>query len=141
MPRTESTLFKAPRECRNPGPNFGWHTAGYDKLKPYGFPIHDCIDGFSRRVICLKVSRTNNDPAVIAGFFLEAVEELGGCPIILRTGTGTENTVIAAVQSYLRCDGQDEHAGAKAMFMDHPIQSNESSTGGRLLEGHGPIGG
>lgn len=102
------------REYRNPGPNFAWHTDGYDKLKPYGFPIHGCIDGFSRRVIWLKVSRTNNDPAVIAGFYLEAVEELGGCPVILRTDTGTENTVIAAVQSYLRCDGQDEHACAKA---------------------------
>lgn len=102
------------REYRNPGPNFAWHTDGYDKLKPYGFPIHGCIDGFSRKVIWLKVSRTNNDPAVIAGFYLEAVEELGGCPVILRTDTGTENTVIAAVQSYLRCDGQDEHAGAKA---------------------------
>ena len=51
---------------------------------------------------------------MIAGFYLEAVEELGGCPVILRTDTGTENTVIAAVQSYLRCDRQDEHAGAKA---------------------------
>ena len=47
---------------------------------------------------------------MIAGFYLEAVEELGGCPVILRTDTGTENTVIAVVQSYLRC----EHAGAKA---------------------------
>ena len=102
------------REYRNPGPNFAWHRDGYDKLKPYGFPIHGCIDGFSQRVIWLKVSRTNNDPAVIAGFYLEAVEELGGCPVILRTDTGTENTVIAAVQSYLRCDGQDEHPGAKA---------------------------
>ena len=102
------------REYRNPGPNFAWHTDGYDKLKPYGFPIHGCIDGFSRRVIWLKVSRTNNDPAVIAGFYLEAVEMEGGCPVILRTDTGTENTVIAAVQSYFRCDGQDEHAGAKA---------------------------
>ena len=53
------------REYRNPGPNFAWHTDGYDKLKTYGFPIHGCIDGFSRRVIWLKVSRINNDPAVI----------------------------------------------------------------------------
>ena len=22
-----------------------WHIDGYDKLKPYGFPIHGCIDG------------------------------------------------------------------------------------------------
>ena len=27
------------------GPNFAWHCDGYDKLKPYGLPIHGCIDG------------------------------------------------------------------------------------------------
>jgi hypothetical protein len=95
----------------NPGPNFAWHADGYDKLKPYGFPIHGCIDGFSRRLIWLKVSRTNNDPAVVAGFFFEAVQSAGGCPTILRTDNGTENTVMASVQSYLRSDSQDEHAG------------------------------
>ena len=97
----------------NPGPNFAWHADGYDKLKLYGFPIHGCIDGFSRRLIWLKVSRTNNDPAVVAGFFFEAVQSAGGCPTILRTDNGTENTVMASVQSYLRSDSQDshEHAG------------------------------
>lgn len=99
------------RRYVNPGPNFAWHADGYDKLKPYGFPIHGCIDGFSRRLIWLKVSRTNNDPAVVAGFFLEAVQNEDGCPVILRTDNGTENTVMASVQSYLRSDGQDEHAG------------------------------
>ena len=37
------------REYSNPGPNYCWHSDGYDKLKPYGFPIHACIDGFGRR--------------------------------------------------------------------------------------------
>ena len=27
----------------NPGPNHSWHVDGYDKLKPYGFPVHGCI--------------------------------------------------------------------------------------------------
>jgi len=27
------------------GPDFLWHIDGYDKLKPFGFPIHGCIDG------------------------------------------------------------------------------------------------
>ena len=44
------------------GPNKTWHVDGYDKLKPYGFPIHGGIDGFSRKIIWLKVCRTNNDP-------------------------------------------------------------------------------
>ena len=92
------------RRYVNPGPNFAWHADGYDKLKPYGFPVHGCIDGFSRRLIWLKVSRTNNDPAVVSGFYLEAVPEEGGCPTVLRTDNGTENTVMASIQSYLRAD-------------------------------------
>lgn len=36
------------RHYVNPGPNFMWHIDGNDKLKPYGFAIHGCIDGFSR---------------------------------------------------------------------------------------------
>ena len=26
----------------NQGPNYCWHMDGYDKIKPYGFPIHGC---------------------------------------------------------------------------------------------------
>ena len=36
----------------NIGPDFIWHTDGYDKLKPYGICIHGAIDGFSRYIIC-----------------------------------------------------------------------------------------
>lgn len=46
-----------------PGPNHSWHVDSHDKLKPYSFPVHDCIDGCSRKVLWLNVCRTNNDPA------------------------------------------------------------------------------
>lgn len=41
------------------GPNYVWHLDGYDKLKPYGFAIHACIDGFvhpmqSTRIVIVK---------------------------------------------------------------------------------------
>ena len=29
------------------GHNYCWHADGYDKLKPYGFPIYGAIDGYS----------------------------------------------------------------------------------------------
>ena len=48
------------------GPNFLWHVDGYDKLKSFGFPIHGCIDGYSRKILWLNVSPTNNDPQVMA---------------------------------------------------------------------------
>ena len=39
------------REYAYPGSNKVWHADGYDKIKPFGFPIHGCIDGCSRKVL------------------------------------------------------------------------------------------
>jgi hypothetical protein len=47
------------RTYQNPGPNFSWHCDGYDKLAPFGFPIHACVDRFSRKVLWLFVTRTD----------------------------------------------------------------------------------
>lgn len=58
-------LDKSGVECRRakrfrrrlyicPGPNYVWHLDGYDKLKPFGFCIHGCIDGYSRRLMWLE---------------------------------------------------------------------------------------
>lgn len=82
------------------GPNYCWHMDGYDKLKPYGFPIHGCIDGFSRKMLRLRLSKSNNCPSVIANWYLEAVKELGGSPAKVRTDCGTENGIAAAAQCY-----------------------------------------
>ena len=38
------------RQYQNQEPNL----CGYDKLKPLGFPIHGCIDGYSRKIMWLK---------------------------------------------------------------------------------------
>ena len=48
------------RAYRNNGPNDTWHCDGYDKLKPFGFPIHACIDGWSRKVLWLYVTRNSD---------------------------------------------------------------------------------
>ena len=55
-----------------------WHLDGYDKLKPFGFPIHGAIDGYSRRILRLRVMCTNNDPQVIAGFYIQCIKQIGG---------------------------------------------------------------
>ena len=54
------------RKYYAPGPNFCWHIDGYDKLKPFGFPIDGCIDGWSRKIMWLQVVRSNNNPKVPA---------------------------------------------------------------------------
>ena len=98
----------------SPGSNFCWHIDGYDKLKPFGFSIHGCVDGFSRRIIWLEVQRSNKNPKCIAKYFLNHVKAARGCPVRVYTDPGTENGLVAGIQCYLRADGLDEYAGSKS---------------------------
>ena len=102
------------REYSSLGPNFVWHVDGYDKLKEFGFPIHGCIDGYSRKILWLELSRTNNNPAVIAAFYIDCLRELGGCPVILSTDPGSENCTMAAMQVRLRSECTDAYASEKS---------------------------
>ena len=61
------------RKYISPVPDHCWHTDGYDKLKPCGLPIHGVIDGFSRKVIWLRVTKTNSNPSVVATFYVDAL--------------------------------------------------------------------
>ena len=42
------------------------------KLKPFGFPIHASIDGWSRKILWLYVTRSNNLLQNIVAYYLEA---------------------------------------------------------------------
>ncbi len=88
------------RTYHNPGPNYAWRYDGHDKLKPFVFPIHRCIDGWSRKIIWLYVTRSNNLPSNIAKYYLEAVASSNGCPIDLVTDLGTENGLMAGIHSF-----------------------------------------
>ena len=94
-------------------PNECWHVDGYDKLKPFGFPIHGAVDGYSRTALWLKVTPSNNNPSIVGNFFLYCVSELQGCPKLLRTDPGTENVVTATMQCLLRANGNGEFTGEK----------------------------
>ena len=83
-------------------------------MKPYGFYIHGCVDGHSRKVIWLRLVPSNNDPFVIAQIFSECCREAGGIPARVRSDCGTENVIVAGAQSYLRRHDDDEHAGLRA---------------------------
>ena len=96
------------RTYHNPGPNYAWHCDGYDKLKPFGFPIHGCIDGWSRKIMWRYVTRSNNQPNYVAAYYLDAVEEYGRCPVDLVMDLGTENGIMAGIQSFFG-DDPDSH--------------------------------
>jgi len=52
-----------------PGPKYVWYVDGYDKLKPFGFYIHAAIDVYSRRILWLEVSSSNNNPFLVATYY------------------------------------------------------------------------
>ena len=83
-----------------PGPNYVWHIDGYDKLKPFGFAIHGAIDGFSRRILWLEVGRSNNNPDIIALYYLDTVKQLGGSPLRCRCDVCTENSKLEELQTF-----------------------------------------
>ncbi len=112
------------RRYVNKGPNYLWHMDGYDKLKPFGFCIHGCVDGFSRRIMWLEVSSTSNDPAVVSQYYVDCIKQLGGVPRVVRADCGTENVYVAAIQRFLRSQHNDDMAGI-ASFMYGKSVSNQ----------------
>ena len=68
-----------------------YHTDGNDKLKRWGFAIHGCIDRFSQKILWLHVSTSNNDPLIIANFYLSCINKYNICPRTLRMNRGSEN--------------------------------------------------
>lgn len=94
-----------------PGPNYMWHADGHDKLKRFGFAIYGIIDGFSRKILSLDVSTSNNDPKIIAFYYLKLIEKRGFIPTIIRTDHGTEVTIMEDIHVALRYMHPDENAG------------------------------
>jgi hypothetical protein len=58
-----------------------------------------CIDGYSRKIIWLRASYSNHKPGLIATYYLDSVSHFGGYPARVRTDCGTENVIVAAIQS------------------------------------------
>ena len=107
------------RRCYSvPGPNFLWHIDGYDKLKPYGFSIHGCIDEFSGRIIWLKVAPSNKKPSATVSYYYSAVREMRSVPTRIRSDDGTEKSIIEPIQIFLRSAHDDEFAGTGSFLKE-----------------------
>ena len=102
------------RNYYSQGPNWVWHVDGYDKLKPYGFSIHGAIDGYSRRVMWLNLTRSNKNPKNVCDFFMNTCIEIEGIPKKIVADRGTENVYLAASQRFLRRGHGDSAAGEKS---------------------------
>lgn len=132
--RSRQRLRRRVYRCK--GPNYLWHIDGYDKLKPFGFCVHGAIDGFSRRILWLEVASSNNDPRIVAQYYLDCVQQLGGTARIVRGDRGTENGNVAAIQRFFRRSADDDFAGDKS-FMFGKSTSNQriEAWWGRLRKG------
>ncbi|KAG5270243.1 hypothetical protein AALO_G00190410 [Alosa alosa] len=90
-----------------------------------GLPLA-AVDGFSRKMMWLKCGKSNNDPCIMAGYYLECVAEFGVFPMCLRTDCGTENGLMASLHCALRSKHTDEFAGAKSHMYQTSNQRIES---------------
>ena len=61
------------QKYRVEGPNQLWRIDGNDKLKLLGFSMHECIDGYSRKVLWLEVCSSNKNTRIVAKFYMDAV--------------------------------------------------------------------
>ena len=88
------------RKNHSPGPNFVWHIDDHDKLKPFGISIHQCINGYSRRIIWLEVAASNKVRELIAKHYLDAVKQMEGKPKIVKADNDPEHSVIQPLHIY-----------------------------------------
>ena len=107
------------RVYRCPGPNLTCHINGYDKLRPFGFCIHGCVDGFSQKIIWLFVASTNNDPLIIASCYLKLVKENRVVPRLVRADRGSENSILGGIQRSFRRNHEDSLAGNISLIFNH----------------------
>ena len=47
---------------------------------------------------------SNNDPFIVAQYFIDCVRQIGGTPRITRADNGTENVNIAATQHFFQSE-------------------------------------
>ena len=59
-------------------------------------------------MLWLTVTRSNNSPHNVATFYLDAVQQFGGCPDKLVTDLGTENGTMASIHCFFR-DNLNSH--------------------------------
>jgi len=71
----------------------------------------------------LEVGMSNNNPAVIAKYFVECIKEVGGTPRIVRADYGTENNNVAGIQRFLRNSSCDSFAKDKSFMYGRSVSN------------------
>ena len=78
-----------------------WHQDGYEKLTPFGFAVHEWIDGWMLH-LQLRIH------LLFQGIFLQVVKSM---KVRIRSDDGTGNSLIEAMQIAIRSQHDDEYTG------------------------------
>ncbi|KAH3706740.1 hypothetical protein DPMN_066128 [Dreissena polymorpha] len=93
------------------------------------------MNGFSRKIIWLEVSDTNNDPKLIARYYLDALMRFEKSPRILRCYAGTENSIICLLQQFFRNEETDPFSGIRSVIVGKSTSNQRmKDVGGTLRE-------
>ncbi|KAG9267245.1 hypothetical protein AMEX_G18069, partial [Astyanax mexicanus] len=90
-------------------------------LKESRICINGCIDGFSRKLVWLNAYTTSSDPRLVGGYYIEAVQRLGGGPAIVRGDFGTENGHVCDFQRFFR---RNHHESTES-YLDRASTANQ----------------
>ena len=85
-----------------------------------------CIDGFSRKILWVKVSYTNKDPLVVCQYYLDAITTLDALLKKFRANRGTENVDICSVQTFLGRNHADSTSGNSSFQYGMSVSKNWS---------------
>lgn len=80
--------------------NVLWHFDGNHKLKRYNFVLHGGIDGYSRRLVWMKIASDNYAPTVLHAC-IEAMTKYGA-PRLIRSDYGKENVAVWRLVEQMR---------------------------------------
>ena len=103
----------------------------------FGLALSGCIDGFLRKVLWLVCASTNNDPTVIAHYFLSCVQNLGVIPMRLRTDCGMETGPLPQFSAPYATTTMTTTLEHPATYMPHPQATRGLSHGGPYSEREG----
>ena len=94
------------------------------------------MDGWSKKLVWLEAASTNNDPKVIAHYYLNTVKKFGFLPSIIRGDHGTELAYVQDLHMALRFDRSDEHAGRNSFLRGKSTHNQRIEAYWRLFKQH-----
>ncbi|KAH7904042.1 hypothetical protein BJ138DRAFT_1186917 [Hygrophoropsis aurantiaca] len=84
------------------GVNDVWPQDQHDKWGRFGLWLHVSLDPYTGYINWLKVWWTNENPRLIASYYIEACRKLGAVPLITQSDPGSENFSVANAHTTIR---------------------------------------